>query len=316
MATLSPDAHLWKTQDPYRLPIDNGSAEHNRKGMLLSNQIHRFCTEAKLLIAENYSESRLQPAAYTLTVGDDYVDSNGKKGRLSKRKPSFVMEPNSIVYVSTAESLDLPYYIAARFNLRVTWVYKGILLGTGPQVEPGFRGTLSCPLYNLTNRPHTITRGQEFATIDFERTSDFPHMTPAEIAALVKDAGKLEEISVAGERFILFKQRVFNPLEKYPEDYDVTSSLVQLSSEVKTWRNLGIGIVVTFFGLTLTILGLQNNLVREVIGISKDGIQTKEQVSTAHADTQKLQQQVEDLKKQVDALDRKVATLKPKPGGP
>lgn len=316
MVTLSPEAHPWKTQDPYRSSDVNKGEEWNRRGMLLSNQIHRFCKDAKLLIADNYDESRLQPAAYTLTIGDDFVDSNGKKGRLCKRGPSFVMEPNSIVYVSTAECLDLPYYIAARFNLRVTWVYKGILLGTGPQVEPGFRGNLSCPLYNLTNRPHTIFRGQEFATIDFERTSDFPNKTPAEVAALAKNAGKLEELIVDGEKFLLFKQKPFKPLEKYPEDYDIVSSLVQLSNEVKTWRNLGIGIVVTFFGLTLTILGLQNNLVREVIGMSKDGAQVKEQVSTTRTDTQRLQQQTEDLKKQVEALDKKVATLKPRPGGP
>src|SRR5205807_4839102 len=127
VSSLSPDAHKWKTQDPFR-------SESDRKGMLLSNQIHRFATEAHLLIAENYVETRLQPAAYTLTVGSKYVDSNGKRGELSKKDPSFVMEQNSIVYVSTEEILDLPYYIAARFNLRVTWVYKGILLGTGPQV--------------------------------------------------------------------------------------------------------------------------------------------------------------------------------------
>ncbi|MGH8613802.1 MAG: dCTP deaminase domain-containing protein, partial [Gammaproteobacteria bacterium] len=77
------------------------------------------------------------------------------------------------MYVSTAEKLNLPFYVAARFNLRVKWVYRGILLGTGPQVDPGFRGHLSCPLFNLTNRPIRIKLGDEFATIDFERTTDF-----------------------------------------------------------------------------------------------------------------------------------------------
>ena len=293
MSSLKSDAHPWKTQDPYRVEAD-------RKGMLLSNQIHKFCTEAHLLISENYSETRLQPAAYTLTIGAVYVDSKGKRGRLCEKRPSFVMEPNSIVYVSTLELLDLPYYIAARFNLRVTWVYKGILLGTGPQVEPGFRGSLSCPLFNLTNRPLTITLGQEFATIDFERTTNFPNMNPAEIAPLITDNGKLEEISVDQEKFILFKQKPFEPLQKYP-DYDIISSLVEISNEVKTWRNFGIGIVISFFALTLTILGLQNNVLREVIAGSKDTAQNKQEINNARNDVQRLQQQIDELKKSVSA---------------
>ena len=176
MPTDEPNSpHPWKSKDP-----DWGIAD--RKGMLLSDQIHRFCTqEPGLLIAKGYTEERLRPAAYTLTIGDDYADSTGKRGKLSESDPSFEMPPNSIVFVSTTESLDLPYYIAARFNLRVDWVYKGILLGTGPQVEPGFRGQLSCPLYNLTNRPVTISRGELFATIDFERTSSFVDVMPDKV---------------------------------------------------------------------------------------------------------------------------------------
>src|SRR6266480_6684986 len=164
--------HEWKSNDPdWEIP--------DRKGMLLSDQIHRFCTlKPGLLISDGYDEHNLRPAAYTLTIGDLYYDHEGVRKELSVKNPSFEMPPNSIVFVSIAESLDLPFYIAARFNLRVEWVYRGILLGTGPQVEPGFRGKLSCPLYNLTDHPHKITRTEPFATIDFERTSNFVRESP------------------------------------------------------------------------------------------------------------------------------------------
>ena len=155
---------VWKYVDQNKEP--------DRKGLLLSNEIERFCDNG-LLIDENYEKKQLRPASYTLRVGYDYVDSRGNRRRLTKAAPSFYMEPNSIAYVSTFESLDLPFYVVARFNLRVTWVYRGILLGTGPQVEPGYRGFLSCPLFNLTDRAVKITLKEDFATIDFERTSDF-----------------------------------------------------------------------------------------------------------------------------------------------
>jgi hypothetical protein len=77
--------HVWKTQDP-----ELGNPD--RKGMLLSDQIDKFC-KAKLLIAENYAPDRLRPAAYTLTIGDDYVNSSGRKKKLTLEKPSYEMPP-------------------------------------------------------------------------------------------------------------------------------------------------------------------------------------------------------------------------------
>jgi deoxycytidine triphosphate deaminase len=261
---------VWKTQDPDLSKLD-------RKGMLLSDQIDKFCN-AKLLIAENYEAGRLRPAAYTLTIGDDYVNSSGRKKKLTPEKPSYEMPPNSIVFVSIKEMLDLPYYIAARFNLRVDWVYKGILLGTGPQVEPGFRGYLSCPLYNLTDRSHTIIRGEEFATIDFERTTNFVDKTPSEIAPALRPCGKLNEYLDGDRRFVLFKQDKMQPLAKYSPDFRIVSSLFEMSREVRNWRNIGIAIAVSFLALTLTLLGLQNNLLRETIANSKDIAHLKEQL--------------------------------------
>jgi deoxycytidine triphosphate deaminase len=271
---------VWKTQDP---DFNNP----DRKGMLLSDQINKFCN-VKLLIAENYSSDRLRPAAYTLTIGDDYVDSSGRKKKLTSKKPSYEMPPNSIVFVSIKEMLDLPYYIAARFNLRVDWVYKGILLGTGPQVEPGFRGYLSCPLYNLTDRSHTITRGEEFATIDFERTTSFVDKTPSEIAPNLRANRKLEEYVDGNRKFVLFKQDTMQPLAKYSPDFRIVSSLVEMSREVRTWRNIGIAFAVSFLALTLTLLGLQNNLLRETITNAKDIAGLKQQLDKV---TQQLQEE-------------------------
>src|SRR5271170_2226458 len=197
-----PAIHEWKYVDPDHERPD-------RKGMLLSNQIKKFC-EKQLLIADAFQAKNLRPAAYTLRVGDKYVDSNGKPGVLDDKTPYFEMEPNSIVYVSTHEKLDLPFYIAARFNLRVKWVYKGILLGTGPQVEPGYRGYLSCPLYNLTDRPIRINYKEDFATIDFERTTDFCKSLSAEtIEAAVKRGDDFDEVEADGGTFLLFKQKEY-----------------------------------------------------------------------------------------------------------
>jgi deoxycytidine triphosphate deaminase len=271
--------HPWKTQDP-----DWGVAD--RKGMLLSDQIKKFC-EKKLLIATGYKESRIRPAAYTLSIGPDYRDAHGIPGALTEQKLWYEMPPNSIIFVSIAESLDLPYYIVARFNLRVDWVYKGILLGTGPQVEPGFRGNLSCPLYNLTSRPHLITLGQEFATIDFERTTNFVNQTPHSIHEKLERRGKVWSYKHSPEsEFLLFDQDQLQPLGKYPLDYKIVSSLEQMASELALWRKIGIAVVVSFIALTLALLNLQSNLMRDTVSNAKDLAQLKGQLSPQQIPTQ------------------------------
>ncbi|WP_158942135.1 hypothetical protein [Granulicella sp. S190] len=287
-----------KYDDPFRKELD-------RKGLLLSDQIDWFCTR-QMLIGEGYKRDNLRPASYTLTIGSLYVDSAGKIRQLSKEKDnSFYMEPNSIVYVSTEESLDLPFYIVARFNLRVKWVYKGILLGTGPQVEPGFRGKLSCPLFNLTDRAIKIKLGDAFATIDFERTSNLG--SPEAWAKLgdgdsawkiVHDSKKsleeVDEIAFGDQKYLLFKQKQFPPLKLLP-DHDIISSLVQLSDEVKRWRAIGLGLTLAFISLALTLLNFQNNLYRELRTTSQQVNQlaldlalTKEKLTGAKAEQNEL----------------------------
>ena len=277
-----------KFEDPWR-------SDPLRKGMLLSNQIEWFC-DHNVLIDQGYSKKRVRPASYTLTIGPEYVDSAGRRRKLSEGNESyFYMEPNSIVYVSTAESLNLPFYIAARFNLRVKWVYRGILLGTGPQVEPGFRGHLSCPLFNLTDLPIKIELSKEFATIDFERTTDFG--AGAEWTVLrdgVKTMEELDKVEAKGESFLLFKQEPFKPLRHLP-DHDIVSSLVKMQMEVKQWRAIGVGIVIAFVSLALTLLNFQANLYREQKTTSQQVFQLENDLRVANEDLQSLKTRISEM---------------------
>lgn len=289
--------HDWKTMDP-----DWNSPE--AQGILLSDQIDRFCTH-QLLISDGYKESNLRPAAYTLSIGDVYYDHEGNRQKLTDENPSFEMPPNSVVFVSIAESLDLPFYIVARFNLRVDWVYKGILLGTGPQVEPGFRGQLSCPLYNLTNHSHKITRDEAFATIDFERTTSFVRDPPRKVLDGLKQEGKLYAYESEGKKFLVFTQRQFKALEKYPE-YRVVSSLAPMQHELAMWRKIGVAIVVAFFGLTLTLLNFHNNLLRDTVTNIRDVVETKERVANSQQEIDQMKTQLTDAQRTVVQLQQQL----------
>ncbi len=66
----------------------------------------------------------------------------------------------------------IPDYIALRFNLKITHIYRGILLGTGPLVDPGFNGKISIPLHNLTTNDYIFRGGEGLIWMEFTKLSD------------------------------------------------------------------------------------------------------------------------------------------------
>ncbi|SRR6266478_2242615 len=265
------------------------------RGILLSNQIDQFCRE-NLLISKDYKQENLRPASYTLRIGDPYIDADGRKRTLSDREDTILFKKNSIIFVSTKEELDLPYYIIARFNLRVNWVYEGILLGTGPQVDPGFSGVLSCPLYNLTDRDIIIRRGENFATIDFEKTTSLLK----NLATLEEKRKKIDEaldkhlVPVGTETYSFYKLPPFEPLQQR-RHHKVISSLLEMRKELQTWRSLGIGSLIAFFTLTVSLLAFGANLYRQNSDLIRQVAEGKNDLQEARHNISNLQADVERL---------------------
>jgi deoxycytidine triphosphate deaminase len=140
------------------------------RGILLSDRVEAYIKKYNLLVdAHDFKHSNLKPASYTLTLGAKYY-LNGETFEIGPGG-SLVVPPNSFVIAGVSERVVLPHWCAARFGLRVAYVYKGLLMGAGPQVDPGFDGYLGCPLHNLTNCSMRIKLGEPFAWIDFTKTS-------------------------------------------------------------------------------------------------------------------------------------------------
>lgn len=125
-----------------------------------------------------FDPSRLGPASYEMILGGEYLywDEKGKKCTCNdiKKGDKLVLIENSITYVSVRETFRIPNYIALRFNLRVKHVHSGLLLGTGPLVDPGFHGNLMIPIHNLTNNQYTIKPGEELISVEFTKVSQNP----------------------------------------------------------------------------------------------------------------------------------------------
>lgn len=212
-------------------------------GLLLSDKIKWF-VDRGFLIASGFEEHNLKPASYELTLGQRYYQ-DGKFFDLDPNNPcrrSLTIPANSIVAVSINEKIRLPHYIYARFNLRVEYIYRGLLLGTGPQVDPGFDAYLSCPLHNLTNHDITIKYGESFACIDFGTTTRLGSGNPKEITDQIQSdqrhEGRKYIRGYNGEKCFIYETRRKGIWDNLPRGEIISSSVKPLENKVTEFEKI------------------------------------------------------------------------------
>jgi deoxycytidine triphosphate deaminase len=122
-------------------------------------------------------EELLKPASYEVALRGKFVrwDDLGNK-QVGNIEPGdeFTLRRNSIAFVTVEPTFRLPQYVALRFNLKITHIHRGILLGTGPLVDPGFTGKLLIPLHNLTTNDYILVGGESLIWIEFTKLSSRP----------------------------------------------------------------------------------------------------------------------------------------------
>lgn len=139
-----------------------------RGGVLPDSLIRSFLRAGALL--DSFVDSNISPASYDLRLGDD-VWCQGAFESLSEKNPTLKIPPYSYAVVSAKEVARMPKFLVGRFDLKVSLFFQGVVLSNGPQVDPGYRGSLFCMLYNGSDMPVGITRGSHFATLELVTTA-------------------------------------------------------------------------------------------------------------------------------------------------
>ena len=137
-------------------------------GVLLSDEIENYCEKFWLL--KPYERANIKPANYELRVGHKY-SLGGKTHELKNMGDVLRIPPFEVVVVEILETINMPAFLIGRWNIRVRWAYDGLIWVGGPQVDAGYRGRISCPIWNLSNNTIPIKCGEEIAIIDFVTTT-------------------------------------------------------------------------------------------------------------------------------------------------
>jgi deoxycytidine triphosphate deaminase len=163
------DAERERLRNFPNIPDNPAPEDAISNGVLLSDQIKRLVNKYQMIHPFD-EEKSLKAASYELRVGAKYGRAGISYPLADKQVVT--IQPFDVVLIQTLETLNLPRFLIARWNIRIKWAYKGLLWVGAPQVDPGFRGFLSCPLYNLSSNPVDLEFGEQFAAIDFVRTTE------------------------------------------------------------------------------------------------------------------------------------------------
>jgi deoxycytidine triphosphate deaminase len=229
-----------------------------------------------------FEEERLKPASYPLALGGKIVwwDNTTRARRVLDLKPGnqFELQPNSIAFVSLEPLIQLTDYVALRFNLRIQYIYRGLLLGTGPLVDPGFVGQLSFPLHNLTTNSYHFVGGEEVVWVEFTKISRNQAFNDATSKAPGRAGTYKRYPAVPGRNDV--EDYVREALGGDPSRHvwsSISEALNDAKGAVKTARIWNVAVIIGVAALAASVIALAANLWwNELNGPSKSEVTQNE----------------------------------------
>ena len=164
---------------------------------VLSDGTIRRLVESGRIRIEPWDPAMLQPASIDLRLGGSFrVFENHKIPAIDLAAPprnvtegveiaddeSFVIHPGEFVLGRTQEHVELPDDVVARIEGKSSLGRLGLIVhATAGFVDPGFQGTLTLEITNLTRVPIVLWPGKPIAQLSFmtlDRPAERPYGHP------------------------------------------------------------------------------------------------------------------------------------------
>ena len=138
--------------------------------MMTDEQI-RAAVQNGEIILDPFEPAGVEPASYDVRVGNwAFVSSSKEKLNLSQ-KGVVIIEPGEFAVLESRESVGLDAQTAGQLGLCSEYARRGLLMLSGPQIDPGFRGILVVRMVNLAPKPVALAYEAPFLTVQFFRLS-------------------------------------------------------------------------------------------------------------------------------------------------
>ena len=165
-------------------------------GVLSDGTIRRLVADGRVVI-DPWDPDMVQPASVDLRLGDSFrVFHNHLAPAIDLARPpehltelimirpdeSFVIHPGEFVLGATLERVELPDDVVARIEGKSSLGRLGLIVhATAGFVDPGFAGTLTLEITNLTRIPIILWPGKPIAQLSFmalDRPAERPYGHP------------------------------------------------------------------------------------------------------------------------------------------
>jgi deoxycytidine triphosphate deaminase len=284
--------------------------------LLNSADISDYVSATGMICPFDDGAETLKSASYRVRILGECIcwdDSGAKRTVDLAEGGEFKLPPNSISFVSLEPVFRLPDYVAIRFNLDISHVYKGLLLGTGPLVDPGFVGRLFIPLHNLTANEYTLRAYDSIIWMEFTKLSPISKWVQSEAVRIQAGrfrefpARKLQRKTIADylERAVgregsvrssipVAFERVQESARLAAESSEraVTSASAAASKVDSIQKRVTIGASISAIFIIATLLAI----FIQVFSLVSD---TQQYTRSSATEVQKLEKRVEELEKKI-----------------
>jgi dCTP deaminase len=118
-------------------------------------------------IIENYDLDNIGPASYELRIGSA-LSPNEKRRYDIAIGEEFVIRPNSHVLLGTLEKVKMPNNMIGTMFLKSRFGRGGFIPWGQGMVDPGYEGSLTMSLVNLTQYPQILKGGDKVCHLIFQ----------------------------------------------------------------------------------------------------------------------------------------------------
>jgi dCTP deaminase len=235
--------------------------------MILTDDDIRAAVAAGEITIDPFDDGQIQPASYDLRVGDEGATTKHKRRTDIKAAGLIVLEPGDFGVVCILERIKLGPQHVGRIGLRSKYARKGLIATTGPQIDPGFEGSIKIGLANLTPRDVSLPHHDDILTLEIhklEKPVAKPYSGPyqgkyglssEDLEAIAEGDGMAFSEVLTSLRSLTANVSELNSQLSHNVS-DLTSKMSELAGQMKTqaWllpavTGIGIAVVAVLVGL-------------------------------------------------------------------
>lgn len=157
--------------------------------IIREEELKRFVQEGRII--QNGDISGAEGIKYDFHLGNRFLKAGFNTPKTFEEldaKDAAIVEPGEVVFVMTAERLEIPFDMSVQLHLKRKLSHEGINLLGGTCVDPGYSGYLIFGIHNVAGSTFKLKPGRKLVGATFYRLSKEEVVDdPSQIPESIKD---------------------------------------------------------------------------------------------------------------------------------